>query len=165
MSPARATGGLAPLLLGAAWFGGLFGLYAHSPGLARWFIEAFTVQPAAWTLQWLAPDLKAQALGARLAVEGGALNVLHGCEGADLALLSASAALAAPVAWRRRLVGLALMLGAAFVLNQLRLQLLLQAHLLRPAWFDVLHTLWLPLGMVLLLAALLLVWTSHARRS
>jgi hypothetical protein len=53
--------------------------------------------------------------------------------------------------------------GAA--LGQLRLQLLLQAHLLRPAWFDVLHTLWLPLGMVLLLAALLLVWTSHARRS
>ena len=163
-APQRSAFGIAPLAWGLAWFAGLYGLYAQWPALSRWFIEDLTVRPAAWALQWLAPALHAQAVGSRLVVDGGGLNVLHGCEGADLALLSASAALAAPMPWRWRLLGLLLMLGAAFGLNQLRLLILLKAYLHHPRWFDLLHTLWLPLGMVLLLAALLLAWTARFAR-
>jgi exosortase/archaeosortase family protein len=167
--PPRATGAarpapLAPLAWGLAWFAGLYGVYAHWPGVADAFIELLTVKPAAALLQWLAPDLQAQALGSRLLVDGGALNVRHGCEGADLALLAASAALAVPAPWRWRLAGLLLMLAAAFGLNQLRLLTLLLAHLRQPAWFDALHTLWLPLAMVLLLATLLFAWTARCPR-
>lgn len=164
MTPSFARGGKAPLAFGLAWFAGLYAIYMHGPGIAQWFIEDFTVRPAAWLVQGLFPTLNAQALGSRLVVDGGSLNVLHGCEGADLALLSASAALAAPMDWRWRFIGLALMLGATFALNQLRLMLLLKAHLHHPSWFDPLHTLWLPLGMVLVLAALLLAWTKRFAR-
>lgn len=155
---------VAPLAWGLAWFAGLYGLYVRWPAVADGFIEWLTVRPAATLLQWLTPDLQAQALGSRLVVHGGALNVRHGCEGADLALLAASAALAVPTPWRWRLAGLLLMLTAAFVLNQLRLVLLLLAHLRLPAWFDMLHTLWLPLAMVLLLAGLLLSWLARVPR-
>lgn len=153
----------APLLHGIAWFAVLQAAYSEWPLLSQWLIEQATVRPAAWVLTLAAPGLEAQALGARLVVEGGALHVLKGCEGADLALLSASAMLAVPGSWRRRLAGLALVLTAVFVLNQLRVLLLLQAHLVAPAWFDRLHTLWLPLAMVLALAALLWVWTAPQR--
>jgi exosortase/archaeosortase family protein len=151
----------APLFQGLAWFGVLYLLYGVSPGPAMWFIEDATVRPAVWLLGLVAPDWQPQAAGARLLVEGGALHVLPGCEGADLALLSASAMLAAPLAWRWRLLGLTVMLMAVFVLNQLRLLLLLLVHLREPAWFDPLHTLWLPLAMVMLLGSLLLAWTAR----
>lgn len=164
MAWAPLKGAAAPLLQGLAWFAALSAVYGLSPPLARWFIEDATVRPAAWLLGWLAPGGQTLADGARLVVEGGALQVLPGCEGADLALLSASAMLAAPLAWRWRLLGLTLMLSAVFVLNQLRLLVLLQAHLHQPGWFDPLHTLWLPLLMVMLLGALLLAWTGRFDR-
>lgn len=154
-----------PLLAGALWFGALYGLYLQWPMLGRVAVEQLTVQPAAWLLGWLQPALQAQAEGSRLVVAGGALQVLKGCEGADLALLSASAMLAAPMAWRWRLLGLALMLAAAFVLNQARLLVLLGVHLHAPRHFDALHALWLPLAMVLLLGTLLLAWTGRHTRS
>ncbi len=150
-----------PLLQGLAWFVVLYALYGLSPAAAAWFIEDATVRPAVWLLGLLAPDWQPQAAGARLWVTGGSLHVLPGCEGADLALLSASAMLAAPLAWRWRLLGLTAMLLAVFVLNQLRLLVLLLAHLREPSWFDPLHTLWLPLAMVMLLGSLLLAWTAR----
>jgi len=153
-----------PLLVGLLWFGALYGLYTQWPQLAHWAIEDATVRPAAAFLAWWDPGMQAQAQGSRLVVSTGALQVLRGCEGTDLALLSASAMLAAPLAWRWRLVGLAVMLAAVFVLNQARLLVLLQAHLNMPQYFDQLHTLWLPLLMVLLLGGLLLTWVGRFAR-
>ncbi len=151
------------LLAGGACFVGLYAVYAAWPGASRWLIETATVRPAAWLLDGLAPELQARALGPRLLVEGGSMEVLQGCEGADLALLGLSAALASPLRWQRRLIGALLMLAAAFVLNQARLQLLLQALLHAPELFDPLHTLWLPLGTVLALAAVFVVWLDRSR--
>jgi len=153
-----------PLLAGLLWFAGLYGLYIHWPQLAHWAIEDATVRPAVALLAWLDPGLQAHAEGARVVVRGGAMQVLHGCEGTDLALLSASAMLAAPLAWRWRLAGLAVMLVAVFVLNQARLLVLLKAHLSMPQHFDSLHSLWLPLVMVLLLGGLLLTWIERFGR-
>ncbi len=154
---------LLPLMVGLAWFVALYALYAWWPGASRWLIETATVLPAAWMLDGLAPELQARAAGPRLLVDGGSMEVLQGCEGADLALLGLSAALASPMGWRRRLLGALLMLVAAFVLNQARLQLLLQSLLHAPDLFDPLHTLWLPLGTVLALAALFVVWLDRSR--
>jgi exosortase/archaeosortase family protein len=153
-----------PLLAGLLWFGVLYGLYTQWPQLALWAIEDATVRPAAALLAWWDPGMQARAQGSRLVVSAGALQVLRGCEGTDLALLSASAMLAAPLAWRQRLIGLAIMLFAVFVLNQVRLLVLLQAHLNMPQHFEQLHTLWLPLLMVLLLGGLLLTWVGRFAR-
>lgn len=150
-----------PLLHFAAWFALLYGGLQALPGLTRWIIENATVRPAAALLAWLDPDLQARAEGARLVASRGSLQVLPGCEGTDLALLAVSAMLAAPLRWRWRLAGAALALVCVAVLNQLRLLVLLQAHLAWPASFGPLHGLWLPLVLVLLLSALVFAWTSH----
>jgi exosortase/archaeosortase family protein len=152
-----------PLLWFGGWFVLLYTLLQALPGLTRWIIDQGTVRPAAALLGWLDPALQARAEGARLVVSGGALHVLPGCEGTDLALLAISAMLAAPLQWRWRLAGAAVALLCMAALNQLRLLVLLQAHRTWPQGFDALHTLWLPLVLVSLLALLVLAWTVHFR--
>jgi exosortase/archaeosortase family protein len=154
-----------PLLLFAAWFVALQSGFQAIPGLSQWVIEQATVQPAAALLAWLDPSLQARAAGARLVVTGGGLQVLPGCEGTDLALLAVSAMLAAPLRWRWRVTGAAVALAAVVALNQVRLLVLLQAHLAWPERFDVLHGLWLPLALVLVLGALVMVWTARFQRT
>jgi exosortase/archaeosortase family protein len=116
--------------------------------LERWVIEVWTVKPAAALLTWFDPAAGVQAAGARLAAPGGGLNVLRGCEGADVMLLLAAAMAAAPLRWRWRAAGLVAGLGVIFVLNQARLMTLFYAHRSNAAWFDVAHGMLLPLAMV-----------------
>jgi exosortase/archaeosortase family protein len=150
-----------PLLHFAAWFVALYGTFHAVPGLPHWVIDHATVQPAAALLGWIDPALQARAQGARLLVPGGGLQVLPGCEGTDLALLATAAMLAAPLRWRWRLLGAALALLVMASLNQVRLLLLLQAHRNWPQHFDALHSLWLPLLLVLVLLALVMGWTAR----
>ncbi len=150
-----------PLIAFAAWFSLLYGLLQVLPAVSTWIIEHATVQPAVVLLAWIDPALQARAEGARIVAARGSLQVLPGCEGTDLALLAASAMLAAPLHWRWRLLGVLVALACAALLNQLRLLLLLQAHLRWPAAFGPLHDLWLPLGLVIALATLVLLWTSR----
>jgi exosortase/archaeosortase family protein len=152
---------LRPVFHFAAFFLLLYlGLQAL-PGVTAWIIENATVRPAAALLGWLDPALQARAEGARLVSSRGGLQVLPGCEGTDLALLVVSAMLAAPLRWRWRVAGAAVALLCVFVLNQARLLVLLQVHLAWPSGFGRLHSLWLPLALVLLLSALVLAWTSR----
>lgn len=152
---------LRPVFHFAGWFVLLYGTLQALPGLTAWIIVNATVRPAAALLGWLDPALQARAEGARLVSSRGGLQVLPGCEGTDLALLAVSAMLAAPLRWRWRLAGAAVALVCVFALNQARLLVLLQVHLAWPAGFGRLHSLWLPLALVLLLWALVLVWTSR----
>lgn len=150
-----------PLILFAGWFVLLYGGLQALPELTRWVIDHATVRPAAALLGWIDPALQARAEGARLIVTGGGLQVLPGCEGIDFALLAASAMLAAPLRWRWRLVGVAVALLGMAALNQLRLLILLHAHLSWPAHFSALHGVWLPLGLVLMLLVLVMAWTAR----
>jgi exosortase/archaeosortase family protein len=88
--------------------------------LQAWVIERLTVQPAAWLFGLIDAERGVEAAGARLTSPAGNVQVLPGCEGADLAFLLGSAMLFAPLAWRLRLLGLAVGAGLVFVLNQAR---------------------------------------------
>ncbi len=163
-SGAREGRQLLPLLCFAGCFALLHAALRAMPGLTSWIIEHATVRPAAAVLGWIDPALQARAEGARLVARQGSLHVLPGCEGTDLALLSVSAMLAAPLRWRWRLAGVGVALLAVFALNQARLLVLLQVHHNWPSAFGTLHGLWLPLVLVLLLLALVLAWTAHFQR-
>lgn len=135
---------------------------AETPLLPAW-IEGLIVPAAALWLDavsgW-AGGGGVQAAGARLASPEAVLNVLPGCEGSDAMALVAVAAAVAPRPGRVRLLGAMLLVAAVFVLNQARLALLLWALPRDRALFESLHTLWLPLALMVASAALFMGWLA-----
>jgi exosortase/archaeosortase family protein len=133
----------------------LTALYAAAAGSAveRFVIEQATVRPAAWLLSWLAPDVQAVALGSRLTAPGGGVNVLNGCEGADVFFLVLAGLAAAPLSWRHRALGLMLGMVLIFAANQARVIGLFFAARETPQWFALMHGVFAPLAMVLLVVA------------
>jgi exosortase/archaeosortase family protein len=143
-----------------AGFTVLWQALADTPVLPAW-IEGLIVPAAALWLDALSgwtggPDV--QADGARLATPAAVLNVLPGCEGSDAMALVAAAVAVAPRSGQVRLLGALLLAAAVFVLNQARLALLLGTLARDRALFEALHTLWLPLALVLASAALFVAW-------
>jgi exosortase/archaeosortase family protein len=129
--------------------------------LQAWVIERLTVQPAAWLFGRFDAGRGVEAAGARLTSPGGNVQVLPGCEGADLAFLLVSAMLFAPLPWRSRLLGLAVGAGLVFVLNQARVIALVLAASHDRALFDLLHGTVLPLVLVAAVGAFFLGWLSR----
>lgn len=129
--------------------------------LHSWVIEHMTVAPAAQLLGWLDPTLGVSAQGDRLKAQGGGLRVSGGCEGMDMALLLISGVLCAEVGWRQRLWGLAAGSMLVFVLNQTRMLGLFYAFRHDRELFDLLHTVLMPLAMVLVLGGFFLVWLGR----
>jgi exosortase/archaeosortase family protein len=124
--------------------------------LERFVIEQVTVGGAAMWLNWIDPGSGVVAQGARLAAPGGGLHVRAGCEGTDVALLVAN------LAWRQRLLGLAVGMLLVCVLNQLRVLALFHTYRQHRHVFELLHGTLLPLAMVLVAAAFYLFWVSRA---
>lgn len=127
-----------------------------------WVIERLTVAPAAQLLGWMDPALGVSAHGDHLKAEGGGLRVAGGCEGMDIALLMISGVLCADVAWRQRLLALVVGSLLVFALNQTRIVGLFYAFRHDREQFDLLHTVVMPLGMVLVLGAFFLAWLGRA---
>jgi exosortase/archaeosortase family protein len=144
-----------------AGFTVLWQALADTPLLHAW-IEQIVVPAAA---AWLAAGASLAgsgsvfvAEGARLVGTASSLNVLPGCEGSDAMLLVAAAVLVAPRSGGQRLLGLLVVLGLVFALNQVRLAGLLWALAHDRALFDRLHTLWLPLALVLASVGVFWAW-------
>jgi len=126
-----------------------------------WVIERLTVAPAAQLLGWIDPALGVSAQGDHLKAVGGGLRVAGGCEGMDIALLMVSGVLCAEVGWRQRLVGLIAGSLLVFALNQTRIVGLFYAFRHDRQQFDLLHTVVMPLVMVLVLGAFFFVWLGR----
>lgn len=131
-------------------FGLLLGLYRSPWGvpLERTMIERVTVPAAAWVIVLADPGAGAVARGPRISSPSGALNVLHGCEGSDAALVLAAALLVAPLPWRWRVAAAVVGALALVVLNLGRVVMLFYAMRYAPLWFPTLHGLVAPLMMV-----------------
>lgn len=147
------------MLLSMAWAS------LAGPALHQWVIEHMTVAPAAQLLGWLDPQLGVSAQGNRLQAEGGGLRVSGGCEGVDMALLLISGALCAAVGWRARMLGLVLGSALVFALNQARILGLFYAFRHNRELFDLLHTVLMPLAMVLVIGGFFIVWLGAVSRA
>jgi exosortase/archaeosortase family protein len=127
-----------------------------------WFIEHWTVQPAAWLFQRFDADRGVEAADGWLTSPAGNVQVLPGCEGADIAFLLASAMLFAPLGWRGRALGLLVGLAWVFALNQARVIGLVLAAAHDRALFDLLHGAVFPLVLVTAVGAFFVGWLAWA---
>lgn len=144
-------------------FAALSAVYERARGtvVERLFIEHATVQVAAWLIDSLDPAVEVEASGSRLRAPGGGLNVLNGCEGAEVMFLLLCAMAVAPVRWRQRAAGVLLGMGLVFALNQVRIVALFYSFRADKAMFDLLHGLIAPLLMIAAVAAFFLAWLHY----
>jgi exosortase/archaeosortase family protein len=98
------------------------------------------------------------AVGARVFVGGGAVEVVNGCTGVDVGIFLASAVLVFPAPWRARLWGVPLAFAIALVVNFLRVLTLCVLNAGSPRAFEVLHVYVWPVLIELVCVATLLVW-------
>lgn len=151
-------------LLFVLLFAALLGL--HEAGRGSWverlFIDHMTVRTAAWLIAVADPALGIEAVGSRLRAPGGGINVLNGCEGADVMFLMISAMLVAPISPGRRAVGLLVGAGLVFALNQVRIVSLFYAFRSDKDLFEMLHGLVAPLVLIAAVAAFFIVWLNRA---
>jgi exosortase family protein XrtM len=126
-------------------------LGAEGSHIEHWVIDVGTVQAAATIINTVDPAAAVRADGPRLASPAASLNVLRGCEGTELYFLWVAAVLAFPAAWSLRLLALMAGLGAAWILNQLRVISLFYVARDHHEWFALLHGYVAPVLLVLVL--------------
>jgi exosortase H (IPTLxxWG-CTERM-specific) len=102
--------------------------------------------------------------GTEIRSGGFAVNIENGCNGVETVLLFASAVLAFPSSWRRRLIGLLLGLAAIQALNLVRVVSLFLIGLHRPALFSSSHTVLWQSIVVLFGVLLFLFWAARQPR-
>ncbi len=138
-------------------------LYSETRGtwIERLVIDRMTVQTAVWLIDTATPTIHVTAAGSRLRAPGGGINVLNGCEGTDVMFLMACALLVAPLAWRHRLIGLAIGSFMVFALNQIRILALFYAFRSDKALFDLLHGVIAPVLLIMAIAAFFVFWMNR----
>lgn len=143
-------------LASLAWSG------AKGTAFERLIIERATVATSARLISWLKPDEGIRAQGPRLVSPRARLTVLNGCDGTETVILFASAILAFPASWRRKLAGLFVAASGAFVFNQIRLAALYFTLRHQPAWFEAVHGYIAPALIIVLGSLLFLAWVRYA---
>lgn len=162
-SPTRKTHPLILLLVFGLTFFVLQWAWGETRGslFERLVIDHATVQPAVLWVNLIAPNTAAYADGSRLKATGGGINILNGCEGTEVLFLLYAALLAAPLAWRARLLGAIAATAYIYVLNQARIVALFFAYRSDAGLFDALHGMIAPL---LLIACALLFYLYWLQR-
>lgn len=77
------------------------------------------------------------------------LEIIHGCDGANVLFLVVSAILVFPSGLNRKLIGLLLGIGLIYSLNLLRISTLYFVIAYHPGWFQLIHTYVAPTLMVI----------------
>jgi exosortase family protein XrtM len=127
----------------------------------RFVVETLILRPTAAVIDVLTPGEHVQLVGRKLvSAQGPTLNVTRGCEGIEMFLLLLAALFAFPAKAGERLKGLLLGSLLAYGLSLTRLLLLHYTLTFRPALWEALHGLILPLGPIVLLALYFLYWTD-----
>ena len=136
----------------------------HDSSLVRNVINEMTVNPAAWMIALISPEIHAQAIGSRLVAPGGGINILNGCDGVDVVLLLVAAMLVAPITPRWRLMGMLTGSGLIYLCNQLRILALFYAYRSDKSLFNLLHGIVAPFLLVLISAVFYFVWLGILNR-
>jgi exosortase/archaeosortase family protein len=146
-----------------ALFGLLQGLYGAAKGgwVEKLVIDRATVQTAAWLIHLADPAVQVRAVGSRLVAPGGGINVLNGCEGADVVFLMTAAMLVAPLPLRARTTGVLAGVAVVFALNQARVIALFYASRGEKAAFEWMHGVAGPLVLIAVSAIFYALWLSR----
>ena len=138
----------------------------HDSSLVRNVIDNITVNPAAWMIGMISPEIHAQAIGSHLAAPGGGINILNGCDGVDVVLLILAAMQVAPIPVRWRLMGMLSGGGLIYLCNQLRILALFYSYRSDKSLFNLLHGIVAPFLLILISVAFYIIWLGmHNRHS
>ncbi|HEV8337230.1 MAG TPA: exosortase H [Candidatus Polarisedimenticolia bacterium] len=110
------------------------------PPVKEWFVEPWTALNARWAVElsrWGGASL--QAAGTVVKTESGSVSVKPGCNGVHALVLCASAILAFPAPWTRRLIGLVMAAVGVFGLNLVRLVNLFYVARYHPESLEFFH--------------------------
>jgi exosortase/archaeosortase family protein len=134
---------------------------ARGTAVERLIIDQATVRPAAFLVNLISPGTSAYADGSRIKAPGGGINILNGCEGTEVLFLLYAAFLAAPLAWRARLLGTGAATLFVYVLNQARIVALFFANRADAELFDALHGMIAPLLLIACSLLFFLYWLQR----
>lgn len=132
--------------------------------LQHLLIDRGVVVPAAWIARILTPTLGVYALGDRLRVPTGGINIVNGCDGMETLFLLVAGFVVAPLPRRARLSGIFAGVPVVYVLNLVRILTLFYAHRDDARLFDLLHGVVTPIAMVLAIVAFYYVWLLASNR-
>jgi exosortase family protein XrtM len=150
---------LAFLMLSVLLIGGFEVL--RGTAVERFLVETLILKPTTSLINVVTPSEHAALIGRKLvSARGATLNVTRGCEGIEMFLLLLAALLAFPASGRQRLHGLLWGSLIAYALSLTRLLLLHYTLTYRPALWEALHGLILPLGPIVVLALYFMHWTA-----
>jgi exosortase/archaeosortase family protein len=112
----------------------------------------------------LSPFVKeVSAVGQRVFVGPGAVEIVNGCTGLDVAIFLASAILVFPAPWRARLRGVAVGFAVVLVTNFARVLTLCVLNATSPRAFELVHVYVWPAFISLVCLATLLVWIKSTQ--
>lgn len=134
---------------------------ARGTAIERLVIDHATVRPAVYLVNLISPKAAAYAEGSRLKAPGGGINILNGCEGTEVLFLLYAALLAAPLAWRARVLGAGVATLFVYILNQARIVALFFAYRSDAGWFDALHGMIAPLVLIACALLFFLYWLAR----
>jgi exosortase/archaeosortase family protein len=158
------------LLWRAVGFGAVFASLqlawqsARGTSFERFVVHTCVVRPAAAVVNFITPEVHAQAVDFSLRARGGGLNILNGCEGVEVLFLLIGAFAVVPLRWRLRLPGLLLGAAVVYLVNQARILALFYAYRADHALFDTLHASVAPIAVILLVAGYFYAWLVHSSR-
>jgi len=104
------------------------------------------------------------AHGTTIHSPGFGVDVKNGCNGIEAVMLLASAIVAYPESWRKRLAGLATGVAIVELLNLVRVTSLFWIGAHRPALFSTLHVAVWQSAIILLSVATFLIWSRRVTR-
>jgi exosortase family protein XrtM len=128
--------------------------------IEHWVLDVATVRPSAAAINFIFPEIKAQALGHKIVSQQGSLSVLNGCEGTETLFMLVAAILAFNTSWRHKLKGLAMGVVLIYGLNQIRIVALFFAAQQNRKWFELLHGTLAP-TLIIVLSVLFFMWWSN----
>ncbi len=158
-----------PLLRFLLIFGGGFVLF-HAAAATPWFQQsvlptylAMTAQSAAWLLGLGIDGLVVR--GTTIYGSAFSIDLRQGCDAIEPAALFAAAAIALPVSWRRRVIGIVSGVAVLQVANVLRTTGLFLIGLWAPSWFQFMHIEVGQAAFVLLTGVGWIIWARWALRA
>jgi exosortase family protein XrtM len=130
-----------------------------------WVVRHLVLDPAAIIVKWLTPKLHVVVGDDELMASGVGLRLQNGCEGVETLLLLTAALLAWPATPGQKLRGVVAGALFVFLLNQARLVTLFYSFRADPSLFDRLHSLVMPVVVVLAVVGYATLWQNTLRRA
>ncbi len=150
-------------LLYLAAIGTLYPLFREDLHVVLELAENGTARIVAWMMTLFAEDVRWRDSFVTFGTFS--VEIIEECTGIYEMMILGAAILAYPYSWGRKLQGLAMGIPIIYVLNLIRIAVLLAVGRYRPESFDFVHVYFWQVTMVLMVTGVFLLWLWMVRRA